>query len=122
MIKSLSKEDVDVEWTGTYPARCFGEWVISIKGLRLASIGRENFNTFGEYGTWYFKDWLEEWESYKDGLKKNKWIEFIIEENHNNLHSSLKKSNIEPNEQVLGILFDAIQEEDWRSNGCGGCI
>ena len=123
MIKQLNLDDVLVSWSGEYPNLCSGNWNIQIMGFKLSGIGRDEFNTYGEYDTWSFgDDWSEEWEQYSDGLSLNEWVEYIKESNHNNLIESLKKSNIEPNNQVLSILFEKIQPHDWRHNSCGGCI
>lgn len=123
MIKHIDKEDVKVQWTGSYPTLCYGEWNIVVAGLPLNGLGEGHFETLGSYDSWAFaEDYDVEWSAYEDGLCKDDWIKEVLENNLNHLKSTLIKHNIEPNEQVLGILYECIQAKDWRRNSCGGCI
>ena len=50
-----------VEWTGSYPCLCFGEWVVKYKEQELElpeEIASESMDTYGTYNKWYFtKGW-----------------------------------------------------------------
>lgn len=118
----MKRNNLLVEWTGSYPCLCHGEWIIKYEGIELTIPEDKKdrpMNTFGEYDTWYFgEDYYEEWESYTDGLEKDDWIRF-------NLHwiePMFNEYHIEITDELLSELFDKIQEEDWRYNSCGGCI
>lgn len=104
----------EVKWTGGYPIRCSGEWIILYKGSRVAipeDKVSSHMNTEGSYDTWHFEEWSDVWESYNDGdcieawLIDNDWV-----------------FNITNDVDELDELFSKIQDQDWRHNSCGGCI
>lgn len=106
----------EVDWSGGGFCLCQGEWTIKKNGINVSdkipkNLRRAPMNTFGEYHTWYFKNWIEEWETYTDGLYCDDWIsanEWIDE--------------ICDSYDECVLLFNAINKEDWRHNSCGGCI
>lgn len=109
-----------VEWTGSYPCLCSGEWIIKYNGnkLKVPKEYRNSYmNTFGEYN--YLVDVIEErFEPYEDGLECHEWIY----ENREWITKMFEDKNIEVTEELLIDLFNEIQSEDWRSGSCGGCI
>ncbi len=111
----------DIEWTGSYPCLCFGEWVIKYKEKILElpeDIEKRNMGTYGEYTSWHFEDWLEVFESYTDGLCEGAWIETNIEW----IEPLFNRHSIPLTDDVLHEFYTKIQENDFRSGSCGGCI
>lgn len=106
---------VTAEWTGDYPCLCSGEWIITIGGEKIElpdEVRTSPMGTHGTYNTWTFgEDWEEVWSQYEDGLDFEPWLQ------ENSWVSNL---NLSPEEER--DLYDAISEEDWRHNSCGGCI
>lgn len=108
----------EVEWTGSYPCLCYGEWKIKKNGVDLSNIIPEDIkhspmDTYGIYQSWYFdENWMEDFEDYEDGLCCDNWI------NRNDYWISKICNNYD--EKVM--LFNAISEKDFRANSCGGCI
>ncbi|AUM58506.1 hypothetical protein KNT81_gp265 [Proteus phage phiP4-3] len=112
-----------VEWTGSYPTLCFGQWNISIDGISLTGLGNEEFDTRKSYDTWHFDDdWSEEWDSYTAGLSPESWVQLMLKHDTNSLVSSLKRHGFKDIEKILYALYPHINEEDWRHSSCGGCI
>lgn len=111
-----------VEWTGSHPCLCYGEWKIEYDGIDLrfpSEIKRSHMNTFGEYEEWHFdENMIEQFESYEDGLKCHEWIY----ENREWITKMFEENNIKVTEELLIDLFNKIQSEDWRHGSCGGCI
>ena len=120
-----------VKWTGSYPNLCSGEWIISYNGTRLdipeddddeySWNGRasSDMNTNGIYSRWYFgNDWDEQTEEYEDGLECADWIVA----NQHWVDAMFDKYEIPKGFYTYHQLFKAIQENDWRSGSCGGCI
>lgn len=115
--------NVDVKWTGAYPNLCSGRWIITIDDKVLAipeALINSSMNTLKSYETWHFDDWQEVWETYTDGIEMDEWI-------HNNrgwLYASLKSIGKEKEitYKDLKILYEKINDADWRFNSCGGCI
>ena len=109
------------EWSGGWPALCFGEWNISYNEKAL-TIPEENktqpMNTYNTYQSWHFEDWEEVFESNEGGLYFDEWIM----ENHSWVDSAFDKLEIEKFEANYKDLYDAIQSEDFRHGSCGGCI
>ena len=70
--------EVKAKWTGRGFALCIGEWKLYVDGKDITDkipedLRTEPMNTYKKYERWYFKDWVEEWESYYDGLKQDEW-------------------------------------------------
>lgn len=111
-----------VEWTGSYPNLCSGEWVIKYDGIELTvpdDIKYATMDTFGEYGSWYFdEDMYEVWDYYTDGDDEETWITKNIDW----VKSMFEEHGIEVTSELLSTLFKKVQEEDWRHGSCGGCI
>lgn len=117
------------KWSGAWPCLCFGEWSlfkpdgteIDPKTIPFNDYVYEDGEwwsdptpayTEGEYETWYFgEDYLEEWETYKDGYCCDIWIE----KNREWLESIADPSEFED-------IYKAFQENDFRNNSCGGCV
>lgn len=111
-----------VEWTGTYPNLCSGEWLIWFDDIPLElpnEIVNEHMNTEGVYEEWFFDDdYMEVFESYEDGLDFPSWYN----ENRDWLLKLFDENNIPVRKEHLYDLYYKIQEQDWRHNSCGGCI
>lgn len=107
----------EVKWTGAYPSLCFGKWVIKKDGKDLSYLIPEDMKcssmyTYGTYQKWYFDDWQEVFEDYKDGLKCDEWIK----------ENDYWISKICDNHDEKIMLFNAVSEKDFRIGSCGGCI
>jgi hypothetical protein len=115
--------DIKVEWTGRYPNLCSGIWKISIDGNQMTLpdfIRDQAMETEKSYATWSFgSDWNEIWEYYEDGLPFEEWIK----KNVGWIKPALDKMKITDfTYKDLYTLYNLINEKDWRSNSCGGCI
>lgn len=112
------KRRVVAEWSGGGWALCSGEWSLYIDGKNFTKkipkrLRTDSMNTLGEYRGWTWGgDYGEEWYTYKDGLGKTEWIT----DNENWL------SKITDDVEIWSEIYDAIQEQDFRMNSCGGCI
>lgn len=109
--------EVKAKWTGRGFALCIGEWKLDVDGKDVTDkipedLRTEPMNTYKRYERWYFKDWVEEWEPYYDGLKQDEWIEA----------NKYWLDKITKDIDVQRQIFKAINEEDFRTNSCGGCI
>lgn len=105
---------IKVEWTGSYPCLCHGQWILKINGKGysdLVPFGSSPANTYGTYSEWHFENWLEVFEDYEDGLDESDWIK----ENKEWLDKLPSGTN-------YSEVFKAFQSQDWRHNSCGGCI
>ena len=113
---------IEVNWTGKYPALCFGQWIISIddKNFPIPSeIVKENMGTYKEYSSWHFEDWQEVFEYYPDGEEFESWVR----KNITWIKTGVDKLGITDfTYEDLKNLYNKINENDWRSNSCGGCI
>ena len=70
-------------------------------------------NTYGTYQSWYFNDdYSVEFKDYTDGLECDEWIEANKE----------WLDNISTDIFAQEEIFYAINENDFRSGSCGGCI
>ena len=128
---------ITVEWTGAYPNLCSGEWLIRINGKLIedgkdydpydkrkmmtpyGSVLRESMNTAGTYQSWHFEDWSEVFEDYESGYAFKQWEETEIAKK---LFTLIEKNKIILSGKEKEILFEALQDNDWRSGSCGGCI
>ena len=109
------KYDISVEWTGSYPNLCRGKWMISIDKKRLSDLIHEPFNTSGNYQSWHF--------DYTDGLNEAEWIDSVRLFDMNNLKQSLNNAGFDVNDDnLMTELYYKIQEKDFRTGSCGGCI
>ena len=112
----LGNRAITAEWTGRWPNLCSGEWIITIDGEKVDlpdEVRTSPMGTYGTYNTWTFgENWSVEWSTYEDGLDFEPWLQ----ENR----SWVSKLNLSDTEER--DLYDAISEEDWRHNSCGGCI
>lgn len=134
MAKKAKK--IEVEWTGSYPNLCSGEWIIKINGVQIKdktvideytkrealsydSVLRQSMATSGEYQSWHFEDWNEVFEDYFDGYDYPSWKKT---ENTNRLFELIEGNGISLTGDEKKTLFSKIQELDWRNNSCGGCI
>ena len=109
--------EVKAKWTGRGFALCVGEWKLYVDGKDVTDkipedLRTEPMNTYKRSERWYSKDWVEECESYYDGLKQDEWIE----------SNKYWLDEITTDIDVQRQIFKAINEEDFRTNPCGGCI
>lgn len=116
-----------VEWTGSYPCLCSGEWVVYKNGVEIDMHGcpfceiseidgyeyRDDSpaRTLGTYSSWHFEDWLEVSEYYEDGLDCDSWCKEYAD----------WLRTIAPVSEWRTI-FEEFQKEDWRYNSCMGCV
>lgn len=115
--------EIEVKFKGEPYALCCGKWFISIDGKELQDLDNEPFNTFGTYSKWKFvKNYDVIWEKFTDGLHPLDWVRFVTEFDHNNLITAIKKQEIEPTKELLLLLYEKINECDFRRTSCGGCI
>ena len=108
---------VKAKWSGSYPCLCFGKWTLIVDGNDFSDkipeeLRKSSMNTFGTYQSWHFENWLEVFEDYTDGLVCEDWI------NQNDYW--LKE--ITDNNDTKILIYNAINEQDFRSGSCGGCI
>lgn len=102
------------EWTGNWPCLCSGDWKLYKDGKLLdvdIPFQGEPAYTFGEYRTWYFVNWSEEWDYYEDGLSCGEWTR-----QHKDWLSSFAP------EEDFDKIYWAFQANDWRYNSCMGCV
>lgn len=109
--------NVEANWSGSYPCLCFGTWTLHVNGKDVSNLIPKDLrespmNTYGTYQSWHFEDWMEVFEDYTDGLECEDWIE----ENNEWL------SNITNDKEIKESIYYAIQEKDFRTGSCGGCI
>lgn len=115
--------EIYVDWTGSYPNLCSGKWIITIDGIKLTGIEKEEFGTLNEeYSSWHFENWSEVFESYEDGMDLDTWIQVLKTDDINGLHASLQRHGIKITDELLSELYKKIQGQDWRQGSCGGCI
>ena len=109
-------KEIKVEWTGSWPCLCHGEWKLTIDGEDWSWIipfPNEDANTYGTYSSWQFdENYLKEWDSYEDGLNCSEWLSANA--------VWIAKLNLTSEEARL--LYEGFQESDWRHGSCGGCI
>lgn len=113
----MSKE-IKIEWTGGWPSLCIGEWVIEIDGVNCSdkipeTLRESDMGTEGHYDSWCFVNGYDvKSSSYEDGLGENDWIEAN--------KYWLKDLPIDVSDYPR--VFKLINEQDFRSGSCGGCI
>lgn len=106
---------LEVEWTGTYPCLCFGEWIIKYNGIELKvpnEYKTKDMGTLGDYYQWYFDEY------YEDGLDETDWIN----KNYSWIKNMFNEVGIIVTKELLSDLYYEIHGQDWRSGSCGGCI
>jgi len=128
-----TKQDIDVQWTGSYPNLCSGLWEIRINGILLIdhkntedgsynyeSFLRRDMGTENQYSSWYFDgDYSECWDDYYQGDAYKQWI---VSEKGRNILELLGQNNVILSEADLINLYNQINSKDWRHSSCGGCI
>lgn len=106
------------EWSGSYPARCIGEWSLykndkDISEYIPEDLRDSHMNTEGVYSEWYFgDDWIEEFSDYHAGMDCDVWIKANME---------WLKQFCETEEDFVNV-YEAFNKSDFRPNSCGGCI
>lgn len=126
------KYNIKAEWTGSYPAYCHGEWIVTLTdedgnettlplGDRASGYGSD-MGTLGTYQTWHFEDWHEVFEEYQNGLEYELWKD--VDENREMVLGAMFYAgvNSEDYDQFAYDFYNAVQAQDWRHNSCGGCI
>lgn len=113
---------LEVEWTGSYPCLCSGEWIIKYNDIELKVPNHyktRDMCTLGEYSRWYFNEDFEECEeNYINGLDEVDWIY----DNYNWIKRMFDKENIVVTDELLSELYNKISEQDFRDGSCGGCL
>ena len=118
-------KNIIVEWTGSYPTLCFGEWIIKIDGVRIVdntedTILKKDMNTYGNYSNWHFdEDYSEIWEDYTDGLNYENWLQ---SDTGKSLIELTKRNGFELTSEEIEDLYIKLQQQDFRTGSCGGCI
>lgn len=113
----MNKNEVEAIWSGEYPCLCSGKWSLIINGIDVSNkipeeLRQSPMGTYNTYQGWYFKDWIERFYDYEDGLIAGEWVE-------KNLYWL---ETITKDPALQDEIFNAIQNEDWRYSSCGGCI
>lgn len=108
---------VEAKWSGSYPCLCHGEWTLIVNGKNVSGLipkelRKSEMNTYGIYEEWHFENWKEVFEDYVDGLKCDEWI----------AENKYWLDSITDDLEIQKEIFHAINEKDWRSGSCGGCI
>lgn len=108
---------VKAKWSGSYPCLCVGEWTLKVDGKDVSKkipedLRKSSMNTYGTYQSWHFEDWLEVFEDYSDGLCCEEWIK----------ENDYWLNEITDNRDTKILIYNAINEQDFRSGSCGGCI
>lgn len=116
------KYDISVKWTGSYPTLCYGEWIITINGIKLEGLDTDNFGTYGTHQQWKFVNWIEKFYDVESGSEQPEWVEYAKKENPNNLITALQNAGFEITDELLGQLYVEINSCDWIHGSCGGCI
>ena len=118
---------ITTKWTGSYPNLCSGRWEIIINGKEVVC-SKDNYDsilgqamaTYGSYDNWGFTgDWDVQWDSETDGAHFGQWKDL---ESTKKLLVLIEENGIPLDSFDLSDLYDALQENDWRSGSCGGCI
>lgn len=110
--------NVRAEWTGCGYTLCIGEWKLYVDGEDVTDkipeeLRTEPMNTYKQYERWSFNhSYIEEWESYCGGLEQEEWIE----------SNRYWLDKITTDVAVQRQIFKAINEKDFRTCSCGGCI
>lgn len=108
---------VEAKWSGSYPCLCCGKWTLKVNGEDVSDkipkdLRDSSMYTYGSYRRWHFENWLEVFENYESGLECDDWVE----ENKKWLNEIATDLDIQRE------IYHAINEQDFRSGSCGGCI
>lgn len=107
----------EVNWSGSWPCLCHGEWTIKKNGADVSDfipedLRHDEMRTKNVYPQWYFDDnWCDQWEYREFGLDENDWIK----------ENEWIKDICDTREEMTE-LYAAIRENDWVHSSCGGCI
>jgi len=110
--------NIKIEWTGSWPSLCLGEWVIEIDGVNCSDkipedLRTSDMGTEGRYDSWCFRNGYDvKWRSRWEGLDSEDWIDAN--------KYWLKELPIDKSEYPQ--VFELINKQDFRSGSCGGCI
>lgn len=114
----VGPQDVSLTWSGGDWSLCCGLWTLRVGQTDCSWVMPEDvrgscMGTRGTYSRWVFgDDYLEEWETYEDGVGERDWIE------RNRPWLSL----VSDDPAVLSALYASAQACDFRPGSCGGCI
>ena len=114
----IMNNNIEANWSGSYPCLCYGDWTLKVDDVDVSDkipedLKSSSMHTYGTYQSWHFNDdCMEEFEDYEDGLDCENWIE----------ENNYWLSNITQDEKVKQQIFYAIQDHDFRTGSCGGCI
>lgn len=108
--------NVEAKWSGEYPCLCHGKWTLTIDGKDVSDkipeeMRKSPMRTYGTYQGWYFKDCMEQFYDYEDGLLAGEWVEENL--------SWLENISTEP--ALQDEIYEAFKANDWRHSSCGGC-
>ena len=109
---------VEARWSGSYPTLCYGVWTLIVNGKDVSmfipeELKESSMYTYGTYQSWHFNDgWMEEFEDYDNGLDCEDWIE----------ENKYWLDTITEDLKIQEEIFYAINEQDFRTGSCGGCI
>jgi hypothetical protein len=109
---------VEARWSGSYPTLCYGKWTLIVNGKDVSmfipeELKESSMYTYGTYQSWHFNDdWMEEFEDYDNGLDCEDWIE----------ENKYWLDTITEDLKIQEEIFYAINEQDFRTGSCGGCI
>jgi len=114
--------DIQIEYTGVYPNLCSGEWIVTVndKKINIGDQSQGEKDTYISYSTWHFEGWIDVWDDHEDGLEFSEWCQsetgqtilgFIQKEIDNDLTYDEKID-----------IYGQIQDQDYRTGSCGGCI
>ena len=108
---------VEAKWSGSYPCLCYGKWTLIVNDKDVSDkipedLRDSSMNTYGTYQTWHFENCLEVFEDYTSGLDCYDWIK----ENKKWLDEITTELDTQKE------IYQAINEQDFRSGSCGGCI
>tara|TARA_R110000765_G_scaffold426338_1_gene541624 strand:+ start:1095 stop:1445 length:351 start_codon:yes stop_codon:yes gene_type:complete len=114
--------DIVIEYTGSYPSRCLGEWSVTVndKKLDIGSDSSGEKDTSICYSTWHFEDWIDVWEDHEDGLDFSEWCQSEIGKRIIGYIQSEVDGELTYDEKI--DIFGQVQDLDFRSSSCGGCI
>jgi len=134
--KLIPIDIINVNWTGGYPNLCSGHWVFKVNGNYLPSecdkYGKpidkyeyghwmtEHLGISGTYSAWEFGDNYEEhWNNYHDGITEQ---DFLLSDKFKKIVELLELNGFTLTEESTKLLILGIEQRDWRSGSCGGCI
>ncbi len=106
----------EAKWSTQGHSLCLGHWQIKYNGLELILPEKQannEMNTRGNF-SWMFADD----DDFIEGLCLEDWVE----ENIDWLLDVFERHNIPQQPQYIEWFYQAVNEQDWTCNSCGGCL